>query len=232
MTVYFIGAGVGGIEYLTIQAHNIIRQGQVILYDALVDPSLLEITPQDCLKISVGKRGGKVSTSQNTINQLLVKYSQEYEHVIRLKSGDIGIFGRIHEELNCLQSTDAEYQLIPGLSSALTTPLLAGIMLTEKNDSRCLSILTGHQPESLNWSSLSKIDTLVILMGARNLPIIVQKLQENGRSSNFPIAIIKNGGRIDQQVWKGTIGNILEKTANISLSPCIIVIGKVVEYSY
>jgi uroporphyrin-III C-methyltransferase len=232
MTVYFIGAGIGGIEYLTVQAHNLIRQGQVILYDDLVDASLLELAPVDCLKISVGKRGGKTSTSQEKINQLLRKYSQEYERVIRLKSGDIGIFGRIHEELSCLQSIDVEYQLIPGLSSALAVPLLAHIMLTEKNDSRCLSILTGHDPESLDWFALSKIDTLVILMGGINLPIIIQKLQEHGRSSNLPIAIIKNGGRTDQQIWKGTIGNILQKTANRSLSPCIIVIGKVVEYSY
>lgn len=232
MTVYFISAGIGGVEYLTVQAQDLICQGQVILYDALVDASLLELAPADCVKISVGKRGGKTSTSQEAINQLLIKYSQQYERVIRLKSGDIGIFGRIHEELSCLQSINVEYQLIPGLSSALAVPLLANIMLTEKNDSRCLTILTGHDPESLDWFALSKIDTLVILMGGINLPIIIQKLQEYGRSSNLPIAIIKNGGRTDQQIWKGTIGNILEKTANISLSPCIIVIGKVVEYSY
>ena len=131
--------------------------------------------------------------------------------------------------MNCLQSIDLNYELIPGISSALAAPLLAGIMLTEKNDSRCVTILTGHNPDILDWATLSQIDTLVILMGGRNLPLIVQKLQEYGRSVDFPIAIVKNGGRINQQVWKDTLGNIVETTANISLSPCIIIIGKVVE---
>ena len=232
MTVYFIGAGIGGVEYLTVKAQEIISQGQVILYDALVDTSILEIAPPDCLKISVGKRGGKLSTSQTSINQLLIEYGQQYDKVIRLKSGDAGIFGRINEELNCLQSININYELIPGISSALAAPLLAGIMLTEKDDSRCVTIVTGHNPDILDWSTLSQIDTLVILMGGRSLPIIVQKLQEYGRSSNFPLAIVKNGGRIDQKVWKGTLENIVEQTANIPLSPCIIIIGKVVEHKY
>ena len=231
MTVYFIGAGIGGIEYLTIKAHDILCQGQVILYDALVDPNLLDIVPDDCVKISVGKRGGQASTSQQSINELLLRYSQKYERVIRLKSGDIGIFGRINEELSCIKSIKVNYELVPGISSALAVPLLADIMLTEKNDSRCLSILTGHNPECLDWSILSKMDTLVILMGGRSLPIIVQKLQEYGRSSKFPIAIIKNGGRSDQKLWKGTLENIVEKTSQIPLSPCIIVVSKVVAYN-
>jgi len=228
MTVYFIGAGIGGVDYLTVKGYRIISQAEVIIYDALIEKEILHIASDECLKICVGKRGGKISTSQTSINDLLVKYAQEYHTVIRLKCGDPAIFGRINPELEALSHIDTDIELIPGISSALAVPLWANIMLTEKDDSRCLTILTGHDPKILNWSILSQVDTLVILMGGKNLPIITQKLQKHGRSSQYPIAIIKNGGNPQQQIWKGTLNNIVEKTANISLSPCIIVIGKVV----
>jgi uroporphyrin-III C-methyltransferase/uroporphyrinogen III methyltransferase/synthase len=228
MTVYFVGAGIGGVDYLTLKAARIISGGEVILYDALVDTQILDLTSVQCIKICVGKRGGKMSTSQESINELLVTYAQQYKKVIRLKSGDCGIFGRINPELDALQAINADIEFIPGVSSALVAPLLANIMLTEKNDSQCVTIVTGHDPDSLNWSMLSQVDTLVILMAGKNLSIIIEKLQLYGRSPDFPVAIIKNGGSSQQQVWKGRLDNIVEKTLNISLSPCIIVIGKVV----
>ncbi|BAQ63266.1 uroporphyrinogen-III C-methyltransferase [Geminocystis sp. NIES-3709] len=228
MTVYFIGAGIGGIDYLTVKAHKIISQAEVIIYDALVDKEILEIASSECIKICVGKRGGEISTSQTSINHLLVQYAQEYNAVIRLKCGDPAIFGRINPELAVLRKINIDVELIPGISSALAVPFLANIMLTEKDNSRCLTIITGHDPNILNWSILSQVDTLVILMGGKNLSVITQKLQKYGRSSDFPIAIIKNGGNPKQIQWKGTLKNIVEKTVNISLSPCVIVIGKVV----
>ncbi|WP_308255556.1 uroporphyrinogen-III C-methyltransferase [Geminocystis sp. GBBB08] len=228
MTVYFVGAGIGGVDYLTVKAFKIISEAEVIIYDALVDTQILDLTSPQCIKICVGKRGGKISTSQETINELLVTYTQQYDKVIRLKSGDCGVFGRINPELKALQIINADIEIIPGISSALAVPLLANIMLTEKNDSRCVTIVTGHDPDSLNWSILSQVDTLVILMGAKNLSIIIEKLQLYGRSPDFPIVIIKDGGTNQQQVWKGRLDNILKKTLNISLSPCIIVISKVV----
>ena len=227
MTIYFVSAGIGGVEYLTLQAQDILTKAQVILYDALVDKTLLEIAPIESIFILVGKRGGKASTPQSQINDLLVKYGQEYDRVIRLKSGDIGVFGRINEELATIKQANIDYQLIPGLSSPLAVPLLSEILLTEKNDSRCFTILTGHNPDALNWSALAKIDTLVILMGGRNLPIIVNNLQQHGRNGDLPVTIVKNGGRINQEKWEGTLHTIVEITKNISLSPCIIVIGKV-----
>lgn len=229
MTVFFIGAGIGDVDYLTVKALKIISQAEVIIYDALIDTHILDLTPPQCIKIYVGKRGGKISTSQESINELLVKYAQQYNHVIRLKSGDCGIFGRINPELKALQTINATIDIIPGISSALAVPLLANIMLTEKDDSRCITIVTGHDPQSLNWLILSQVDTLVILMGGKNLLIITELLQQYGRSPNFPVAIIKNGGSNKQKVWKGRLDNIVKKTLNISLSPCIIVIGKVVK---
>lgn len=228
MTVYFVGAGIGGVEYLTIKAYNLIKEADVIIYDALVATEILDIASSDCLKICVGKRGGKISTPQGSINELLVEYGQKFPRVIRLKCGDVGIFGRINEELTALSHFNLDIELIPGISSALAVPLLAKIMLTEKDHSRCLTIITGHDPNLLNWSILAQIDTLVILMGGKNLGIITEKLQKHGRSRHHPIAIIKDGGTFSQQIWTGTLEDITTKTANQSLSPCIIVIGKIV----
>ena len=227
MTVYFVSAGIGSVDYLTVQAQQILTNAQVVLYDALVDQALLDITPVGCLLICVGKRGGKTSTCQSQINDLLVEHGQNFDRVVRLKSGDIGVFGRINEELNTLKTQNIDYQLIAGLSSALAVPLLNEILLTEKNDSRCFTVLTGHAPELFDWSALAKIDTLVILMGGRNLAIIVDKLKQHGKTDDLPVTIIKNGSRDDQQIWRGTLTTIVNTTGDASLSPCIIVIGTI-----
>ncbi|MTF37395.1 uroporphyrinogen-III C-methyltransferase [Cyanobacterium aponinum] len=228
MTVFFVGAGIGDADHLTVKAHRLISQADVIIYDALIDNQILQLVPENCLQIPVGKRGGKVSTPQETINQLLAQYAPVYKTIIRLKGGDPGIFGRINPEIETLQAINVDYELIPGISSSIAAPLLANIFLTEKENSHGFMVVTGHDPNLLNWQVLSQVDTLVILMGSKNLPIIVDKLQEYGRSHLFPIAIIKQAGNSQQQIWKGTLGNIVEQTVNISLSPCIIVIGKVV----
>lgn len=228
MTVFLIGAGIGDTDYLTVKAYRLIQRADVVIYDALIDTHILHLAPKSCLQIPVGKRGGKLSTSQDTINQILAKYALEYNTVIRLKGGDPGIFGRINPEIATLQAINVDYEIIPGISSAIAAPLLANIFLTEKKDSQGFTVVTGHDPNLLNWEILSQVDTLVILMGGRNLPIIVEKLQEYGRSHLFPIAIIKQARSPQQQVWKSTLGDIVQQTVNISLSPCVIVIGKVV----
>jgi uroporphyrinogen III methyltransferase/synthase len=227
--VYLVGAGLGNIDYLTVKAQQLLSQAEVLIYDALVDSLLLQLVPWDCLKLNVGKRGGLPSTPQKEINHLLVDYCWQGKQVIRLKSGDPFIFGRANPEINALQAAGCDFELIPGISSALGAPLLAGIPLTDKNLSRCFVTLTAHEPELLDWEALSKIDTLVVLMGGSSLAEIVQNLQENRRSPNEPIAIIRNGGRLEQQVWMGTLADIVEQTAGISLSPAVIVVGEVVK---
>lgn len=228
--VYLVGAGVGGKEYLTVKGKQLLSIAQVLIYDALVDEALLNLVSQNCLKIRVGKRGGKASTPQVNINQLLVNHCLQGKQIVRLKSGDPLIFGRANEEIAALSQAGCSFELIPGISSALAAPLLAGIPLTEKNLSQCFGVLSGHQPEKLNWSSLAKIDTLVILMGGRSLPKIVKLLLDHGRSSVEPIAIIRHSGRPQQQIFWGTLTDIVDLTAKISLSPSIIVIGKVVQF--
>jgi uroporphyrin-III C-methyltransferase len=229
--VYLVGAGPGDVAYLTVKAYNLLGQAQVLVYDALVDEQLLNCVPADCLKLDVGKRGGKLSTPQAEINSLLVKYCQQGKQIVRLKSGDPFIFGRCTSEIEALKAANCEFEVIPGISSALAAPLLAGIPLTDPVLSRCFAVFTAHEVEALDWEALSRLQTLVILMGGQNLPEILHQLLRYGRSRLTPIAIIRWAGTTNQQVWTGQIGNILEQTAGLSLSPVVIVIGEVVGLS-
>lgn len=226
--VYLIGAGVGAIAYLTVRGQEILTQAEVLIYDALVDSQLLNLVPSNCVLINVGKRGGLPSFSQAEINKLLIIHALQNKRVIRLKSGDPFIFGRANSEIQALQENNCSFEVIPGISSAIAAPLLVGIPLTDKELSQCFVVLTGHEPEKLNWLALAQIDTLVILMGGKNLPQIITFLLQNTRSPQTPIAIIKNSGRPNQQLWIGSLSDILEKTHGINLSPAVIVIGAVI----
>ncbi|MBW4456223.1 MAG: uroporphyrinogen-III C-methyltransferase [Nostoc indistinguendum CM1-VF10] len=226
--VYLVGAGPGDVAYLTVKAYNLLAATQVLVYDALVDAQLLQCVPPDCLKLDVGKRGGKPSTTQTEINKLLVKHCQQGKQVIRLKSGDPLIFGRCTSEIEALKASGCDFELVPGISSALAAPLLAGIPLTDPVLSRTFAVLTAHEPEVLDWEALSRLETLVILMGGQHLPEIVDQLVRHGRSHLTPIAIIRWAGTPRQQIWTAQLGNILEQTTELSISPAVIVIGEVV----
>jgi len=229
--VYLVGAGVGNEDYLTVKGQTLLQEADVVVYDALVDRSLLKLVPLNCVHVCVGKRGGKASTPQAEIDRLLVDYCLQGRQIVRLKSGDPFVFGRANEEIAALQQANCDYELIPGISSTLAAPLMAGIPLTDKYLSRGYVVLSGHQPEILDWEALARIDTLVILMGGRSLPQIIKSLIASGRSPNEPIAIVRDCGRSQQQIFWGTLADILEQTADMSLSPAVIVIGKVVQLS-
>lgn len=227
--VYLLGAGLGKLEYLSIRGHQLLNTAEVLIYDDLIDFELLKLVPKNCLQIYAGKRGGKVSTPQARINQLLVAYSLQEKQVVRLKAGDPGIFGRVREEIEALDRAGCAWEIVPGISSAIAAPLLAGIPLTDKHLSRSFVVLSGHQPETHDWGSLAKIDTLVILMGVRTLEEIVKQLLKWGRSPFEPIAVISNAATATQQIVKGTLANITESSK--ITSPAVIVIGKIVEMS-
>ncbi len=226
--VYLVGAGVGNIEYLTLRAKDLLSVAEVLIYDALVDRQILNLVPSDCLKLEVGKRGGKASTPQNRINQLLVAYCLQGKQVVRLKSGDPLIFGRAIEEISALQAASCNFELVPGISSVLAAPLLANIPLTDRELSSCFAVCSGHQPRLLNWQALAAIDTLVIVMGTRTLPEIVKRLLQAGKNPREPVAIIRNCSQMEQEIFWGTLTDIVKNTEGVSLSPAVIVIGKVV----
>lgn len=228
MKIYLIGAGLGNAQYLTQQARQYLKKADVLIYDALVDEEILNLAPSYCQKIYVGKRGGQASTPQNEINRLLIEFAQTNQFVVRLKNGDPFIFGRAREEIEALKTMGCDVEIIPGLSSAITAPLLAGIPLTDKVLSRSFSVITAHEPESLDWQALARIDTLVILMGGRNLAIITETLIAAGKAPTCPIAIIRKAGTEEQTVWVGTLETIVELTASKPLSPTVMVVGAVV----
>jgi uroporphyrinogen III methyltransferase/synthase len=227
--VYLVGAGVGEINYLTLKGKQLLTEAEVLIYDALVDSELLTLVSPNCLKLDVGKRGGKPSTPQAKINQLLVAYCLQGKQVVRLKSGDPFIFGRVREEIEALVAADCKFEVVPGISSVLAAPLLAGIPLTDKYLSNCFAVLSGHQPELLDWEALGKIDTLVILMGTRYLAEIITQLLAYGRVADEPVAIICKCSRPEQKIFQGTLTDIVDRTRGISLAPAVIVIGKVVD---
>ena len=226
--VYLVGAGPGDIAYLSLRAYQLLGGAEVLVYDALVDASLLDLVPKNCLQLDVGKRGGKPSTPQTQINQILVKYCQAGKQVVRLKSGDPFIFGRSAAEIDALRTEGCEFEVVPGISSAFAAPLLTGIPLTDKALSRCFAVLSAHNLNLLDWEALSRLDTLVILMGGRNIVQIIRRLQQYGRSHHTPIAIIRWAATAQEQVWTGTLETILTEVSGINLSPAVIVIGEVV----
>ncbi len=225
---YIVGAGPGDVGYLTVRAQQILTQADVLIYDALVDRRLLDLVPATCTLVDVGKRGGQPSMPQAEIDRLLVMYAETKPQVVRLKSGDPFIFGRVTAELNALIAANCEFEVIPGLSTVLVAPLLAGIPLTDPVLSRGFAVITAHQPDDLDWDALARMSTLVILMGARTLGEMIAQLLKHGRPVTTPIAIIKWAGTSQQQVWVSDLGRIVVETATVELSPSVIVIGQVV----
>lgn len=226
--VYLIGAGPGAVQYLTLQAQQILAQAEVLLYDALVDETLLDLVPADCELQYVGKRGGEPSPPQAEIDRMLIEQARRGKRVIRLKGGDPFIFGRSQSEIASLRAAGCPYQVVPGLSAALFAPLVASIPLTDPVLSRSFTVLTAHDLEALNWKLLGQTDTLVILMGGGKLSEIILRLREQGRSPETPIAVIRWAGQPQQQIWSATLGSIERQIAGQRLSPCVIVIGEVV----
>ncbi|PZO42118.1 MAG: uroporphyrinogen-III C-methyltransferase [Pseudanabaena frigida] len=227
--VFIVGAGIGGVEFLTVRARDLISVAEVIISDALVDRTLLDLAPEKCDRIIAGKRGGQESIKQAEINQMLVDYCLQDKRVVRLKSGDPWIFGRSLPEILALQAANCEWEVVVGISSAIAAPMLAGIPLTEVESSSCFAVMTGHDLERLPWEAIAQIPTLVILMGTNNLGGLLEKLQ-GGRSGDTKIAIVRWCGRPEQQVWTGTLVDIQSKLPEGSLSPAVIVVGEVVKF--
>jgi uroporphyrinogen III methyltransferase / synthase len=158
----------------------------------------------------------------------LVEHAQTGQIVVRLKSGDPFIFGRVTAEIDALIAANCEYEVIPGLSTALVAPLLAGIPLTDPVLSRGFAVITAHLPDDLDWDALARMPTIVILMGARQLGEVVVQLLKHDRSIDTPIAVIRWAGTPQQQVWVSSLGQIISETAGFELSPAVIIVGLVV----
>lgn len=226
-----IGAGPGDPELLTLKAVKALQQAEVILYDALVNEDILDLA-ENAVKVSVGKRKGQHSFTQDEINELIVTYAHEFGSVVRLKGGDPFVFGRGKEEQEYAAARGVACTVIPGISSCIAVPASIGIPVTYRGASESFWVITGttksHQLSSDVALAAQSTATVVILMGLSKLEEITRIYKKLGKA-NMPIAIIQNGTRVDQREIVGTIGNIVRRAKTASIKgPAVFVIGEVV----
>lgn len=233
--VYLCGGGCGEADLITLRGMNALKKCDTVIYDALIDDGLLSYAPKNAERICVGKRGGKHSRRQEDINELIVKKANEGKCVVRLKGGDPLVFGRGGEEAAVLEENGIAYGFIPGITSAVAVPELAGIPVTHRNVSRCFHVITGHTAQDMlpeNMAEYARLSgTLVFLMGLSRLSEIACGLMEKGKAADTPVAVISNGGRDNQSVIRGTLADIAEKAKNAK-TPAVIVIGKTASYDF
>jgi uroporphyrin-III C-methyltransferase len=229
--VYLVGAGPGDPRLITVRGLELLHLAQVVVYDHLVSPALLEEASPVAERIFVGKRAGRHCIAQGEINQLLIDYARLNYQVVRLKGGDPFVFGRGGEEAEALAEAGIPFEVVPGVSSAVAVPAYAGIPVTHRKFASSFAVVTGHEArkrESIDWARLATaVDTLVILMGLSNLPTIVARLIAHGRSAETPVALVRWGSTSEQITITGTLADIVEKGAALD-GPVTIIVGDVV----
>ena len=231
--VYLVGAGPGDPELLTLKALRLMQQADVIIYDRLVSPEIMELCRRDAEKIYVGKARSNHSVPQDGINALLVDYAAQGKRVCRLKGGDPFIFGRGGEEIQELFEAGITFQVVPGITAASGCSAYAGIPLTHRDYAQSVRFLTGHLKEGspeLPWQELVyENQTLVLYMGLVGLEKICAKLIEHGQRPDMPVALISKGTTPEQQVVVGTLVDIASKVEEHQIqAPTLTIIGEVV----
>ncbi len=234
--VYLVGAGPGDAGLITVRGREVLQRATVVVHDYLVNEELLDYAPPEAERIDVGKRRGHHTKPQQEINRLLCERAKAGEVVVRLKGGDPFLFGRGGEEAVELAKAGIEFEVVPGVTSAIGVPAYAGIPVTHREMASQLHIITGHEAPGkretgLNWKVLGKAEgTLVFLMGVGNLPTIVKELRANRQKASTPVALIRWGTRPDQQTLTSTLGKVVEAARKANFQPpAIIVVGQCVE---
>ncbi len=233
--VYLVGAGPGDPELMTLKAKRLVSEADVILFDRLLDPKMLQGVKAEL--IDVGKTAGRHKLSQDGINRLLIEKAEAGNVVVRLKGGDPYLFGRGGEEALALLERGIYVEVVPGVTSAIAAPALAGIPVTHRGVASSLTIVTGHEEPGkdspLDWNAIARLGgTLVVLMGVSHLEKNIAALIGGGRSPQTPAAIVEKGGWPDQRMISGTLANIAESARLAKIeSPAILVVGDVVGLS-
>ena len=238
MTVHLVGAGPGDPGLLTVRGAELLRRADVVVYDRLVDPVLLDLVPAAAERIYVGKAPDAAEIDQDGINALLVEHGLAGGTVVRLKGGDPFVFGRGGEEAEALARADIPFEVVPGVSSALAAPAYAGIPVTHRDLASSFAVVTASEAadrrdERVRWQALAHaVDTLVVLMGVARLPDIVARLSAAGRGAETPVAIVARATTESQQVVTGTLRDIVARAREASVAaPAVIVIGEVATLS-
>lgn len=228
-SVALVGAGPGGADLITVRGARALAEADVVVYDRLADPKLLALAPVATERIPVGK-GKNFGVAQGQISSLLIERAVAGDRVVRLKGGDPFVFGRGREEVDALHAAGIDVEIVPGISSALGGPLLAGIPVTDRRYASSFTVVTGHSTEraALDWGALARIDsTLVVLMAASTAAEVARRLISAGSSSHEPVAFVHKAGHVDQQSCTSTLGHVANSGCPFP-SPSVMVIGQVV----
>ncbi len=234
--VYLVGAGPGDPKLITVRGMECLARADVVVYDRLASPRLLRYMKPGADKVYVGKLPDRHTMKQEDINQLLVDLALEGKVVTRLKGGDPTIFGRVGEEAELLHDHGIEFEIVPGITSAIAVPAYAGIPVTHRDLASSLSIITGHEsPEKLDrmiqWEKVTlATGTLIFLMGVAKIGYISEQLIKHGKPADTPVALVRWGTRVEQRTLTGTLADIEDKvTASNFKPPAVIIVGEVVK---
>jgi len=232
-TVYLVGSGPGDPELLTVKAKRLIDEADVVLHDKLPGPEILEAIPEE-KREDVGKRADGEWTPQEYTNRRMVELAEDGDDVVRLKGGDPTVFGRGGEEMVHLAEHEIPFEVVPGITSAVAGPEVAGIPVTHRDHASSVSFVTGHEDptkdeSAIDWGALADTGgTIVVLMGVGKLPDYTAALRESGMDPETPVALVERATRPDQRVAVGTLDTIVDVRDEEGIEPpAITVIGDV-----